>query len=104
MYRATTPTLSYTFNGASPDDFADILITISQNGQCLINKHKDDCTIKEGMVSIELTQEETALLEEGVACTQIRAITPGGKVHASGMIEFNAEDVLNDEILEVPDE
>lgn len=104
MYRATTPTLNYTFKGASPDDFADILIVISQNGERLITRHKSDCTIEEGVVSIELTQEETALLQEGVACTQIRGITPGGKVHASGIIEFNAEDVLSDEILEVPDE
>ena len=104
MYRATTPTLSYTFTGASPDDFADILIIISQNGECLITRHKDGCTIEEDKVSIELTQEEANLLTEGVARTQIRGITPGGKVHASRVIEFNTEDVLSDEILEVPDE
>lgn len=105
MYRATTPTLRYKFSGASPDDFADILITISQNGAIVLTKHKEDCSIDGDTVSVDLTQEEANLIKEGVASTQVRAITPvGGKVHASDPIEFYMADVLDDSMMEVPDE
>lgn len=104
MYRATTPTLTYNFSGASPDDFADILITISQAGKIVFTRHKNECQIDGDAVAVGLSQEEANMLLPGKASTQVRAITPEGKVHASDIISFRVERVLNDAELEVPDE
>lgn len=104
MYRATTPTLTYNLSGALPSDFEEMEITLSQDGEVLVTKTLEDCTVEESTLQIELTQEEANRFKKGVASTQIRAITPEGRVHASYECEFYVSDVLDDDIMEVPDE
>ena len=104
MYRTTTPTLRYNFSGAAPDDFAVIVITISQYGKTVIQKQKEDCMIDENVVTVDLSQEETKRLKEGRASTQVKAVTSGGKAFVSKIIVFTVEGVLDDNIVEVSDE
>ena len=103
ILKGTTPTLTFKLKGALPSDFADFVITIRQRGNVVVQKKKADCTCYEDTVQAQLTQEETRSFRNGIAVVQIRGITPGGSVHASDVLEFDAEAVLDDEILEVAD-
>lgn len=111
MIRATTPRHVFIFD-QNPDDYSKILITYSQNGSIVLEKHKDDLTI-ETMENPEtgeskwkawyrLTQEETKSFVSSPArqvSVQIRVLTTGGESLASEKRLLQVQDVLNDEVL-----
>ena len=83
-----------------PSNYSDILVTVAQNGQNLINKYRANLTITEYTVILKLTQEETKQFEAGIPA-QIQIRCYGGTYDAPGSAAY-AIDVypaLNDVIL-----
>ena len=55
----------------APGDYSEMLLTIQQKGQNLINKTKDELTINETSVIVNLTQQETAQFAAGVPAHRV---------------------------------
>lgn len=104
MYRATTPTHTFTLP-IQTSDCKDILVTYKQNN-VILDKHMDDGTLPSGMtidgktITITLTQEETKQFSQNVATVQVRVLTFDGLAMASQKFKLYIENVLNDEELE----
>lgn len=99
MKRATTPTHSFDL-GTSATYLDKILITYVQRGQIVLEKHKEDLSISDKVVSFTLTQEEANLFKSGNSVNiQVRMKTSQGKVFASDIITMSVDNVLNDEVL-----
>lgn len=103
MYRATTPTHTFTLevNTSACDE---ILVTYKQ-GAVTLDKHYEDNTLPDGMtldgkkVIIKLTQEESLMFAEGkFAEVQLRA-RMGADVLATKKFKVIINGVLNEEIL-----
>lgn len=83
-----------------PSNYTDIIVTLSQNGEILINKARYQLTVEEFTVTVQLTQEETALFEAGIpAQIQIRCF--GGVYNAPGSAVYSIDvwPALNETIL-----
>lgn len=101
MYRFTTPTHRFKFK-TNPDDFAKIEITYVQRGNIILIKTKEDITIEaNNIVSLYLTQEETAMFLPNVtASVQIRVMTNDNSVFASKVVNVEILPILNNVVLE----
>lgn len=104
MYRATTPTHTFTLP-IETSTCKEILVTYIQ-GQNKIEKHYQDGTLPEGMtlvnkdVMIRLTQEETkAFAPEERIEAQVRVLTNDDDAYASQIFKVWVNNVLNDEVL-----
>ena len=100
MRRATTPTHTFTFpEKVSVDGLSEILITYSQDGSIILEKHEADLTIslEDNSVSYTLTQDETNKFAPGKALVQVRAKSESGTVLASQMLWLDVKPVLNSE-------
>lgn len=99
MIRATTPTHRFTL----PFDYAQyvkkILITYSQRGEIVLEKHENDVQIDGNIVSYKLTQEETKLFSNGDVRIQVRVLTLNNEALASEKYSVHIDNVLNDEVL-----
>lgn len=99
MIRATTPTHRFTL----PFDYAQyvkkILITYSQRGEIVLEKHENDVQIDGNIVSYKLTQEETKLFSNGDVRIQVRVLTLNNEALASEQYTLPVTNVLNDEVL-----
>ena len=99
MIRATTPTHRFTL----PFDYAQyvkkILITYSQRGEIVLEKHENDVQIDGNIVSYKLTQEETKLFSNGDVRIQVRVLTLNNEALASEKYSMHIDNVLNDEVL-----
>lgn len=83
-----------------PSHYSEILVTISQNGQNLINKPRYQLLVNDFTVAVQLTQEETTQFVAGTtAQIQIRCF--GGVYDAPGSAVFSVDvwPALNDTIL-----
>ena len=102
MYRATTPTHTFTLP-MDPAECTEIQVAYEQGPVELVKLYQDN-TFPPGMsfdendVLITLTQQETSQFKEGRAYVQIR-VRYGGKVLASQKMNVSVFDVLNEEIL-----
>lgn len=102
MYRATTPTHTFTLP-MLPTECDVIQVAYKQGGVSLVKKYQNN-TLPSGMsfddhdVLITLTQEETNLFKQGRAQAQIRVLY-GGKALASQKMNVSVFDVINEEIL-----
>lgn len=77
-----------------------IYITYKQNGQTVIEKTKDDCTITATQIEVELTQEETLAFILGKTVeVQIRARYSSGNAIASNIIKVTAEEILKEGVI-----
>lgn len=84
----------------APGDYSEMLLTIQQKGQNLINKTKDDLTINETSVIVNLTQQETAQFVAGVpALLQLRCYASAYNAPGSAAWGVDVLPALNDEIL-----
>ena len=104
MYRATTPTHTFTL----PFDTSvckEIQLTYSQEGRNILVKHYQDEILPEGMtldgadVNVFLTQDETKMFKKGRAQAQFRILTTANKVIASQKMQVPVHDVFNEEVL-----
>lgn len=70
------------------EEYISVLeITYSQNGEIILQKRKEDCTIKGNIIYVELTQEETFLFDEKqLVDVQIKAKDPTGNAVSSDVI------------------
>lgn len=83
-----------------PSNYTEILVTISQNGENLINKQRYQLVVEEYTVAVQLTQEETAQFEAGIPA-QIQIRCYGGVYNAPGSAVWSVDvwPALNDTIL-----
>lgn len=83
-----------------PAIYSDILVTVAQNGENLINKPRYLLNIEEETVTLQLTQEETAQFEENVpAQIQIRCFAGVYDAPGSHVWTVDVLPALNDTIL-----
>lgn len=114
MYRVTTPTHKFIFS-EPVSDCRELLVTYSQYGHIMLEKHKSDFEFETEEVdgdtlytaTVVLTQEETKRFNvklpernEGtfVQC-QVRILYDNGTALASDVVNVKLKDVLNEEIL-----
>lgn len=104
MYRATTPTHTFTLE-IDTSTCAEVLVTYKQ-GKVMLEKHYEDGNVPSGMtlngnkVIIKLTQEETNLFAHSTkADVQLRALTTSGDVLTTKIFRIDVNRVLNDEVL-----
>lgn len=109
MYRATTPTHKFVFNGLDPSTFKELNVYYAQQGIELLKKTKEDCifTTEENLDSTDyvvyftLSQEETKLFKpRQMVKIQLRALTADDRALATSEYEVQVCDVINDEVLE----
>ena len=99
MIRGTTPTLEFTLPFGT-DILAEAFITLSQNGEVVIDKRLSECKCEKETLSVRLAQEETLKLD-GQCKTeiQIRARTLEGEALASNIITVNTDRILKDGVI-----
>lgn len=104
MYRATTPTHTFTLP-VDTSTLAEILVSYRQ-GNVSIDKHYEDGTLPPGMtldgakVIVKLTQEEANKFKgENQASVQVRVLTASGDALASKRFGITIKEVINDEVL-----
>lgn len=108
MYRATTPTHKFIFEGLNPETFKELNVYYAQQGVELLRKTKEDCrfTTEETedkmlyIVYLTLTQEETKIFKARYPVkVQLRALTQDDRALATSEYEVPVCDVINDEVL-----
>lgn len=103
MYRYTTPTLPLTITDV---DFSQVdNFRIAFKPECeqhlLFIVDADDPIVdaETRTIYLELTQEQTASIEEGKARVQVRVVYKNGKVGATNKAEITIKDVYDKEIV-----
>ena len=97
--RGTTPTLEFTI----PFDtslLSEAWVTLSQNDVIVIDKQLKDCSCDEKKLIVDLTQDETLLLD--CACKteiQLGVKLNTGKALASAVIVVNTERIIKDGVI-----
>jgi hypothetical protein len=99
MIRGTTPTLS--FKLPFEISLLEVLyISMSQNGNVVIEKEISDCSIDGNTLAIKLTQEDTLKFLYGSNVKiQIRAKTKEGEAIASNIITTSVENILKNGVI-----
>lgn len=99
MRRATSHPFTWKLPRAA-DSYSELLVTLEQNGEIIINKTKNDMELDGNRATLILTQEETLLFEAGIpAYIQLRAYNgptdaPGSKVWKIPVYRSLNEEVL----------
>lgn len=107
--RACTYTASIKMPEA-PSEYSQILVTLSQDQEIVVEKQKSNLTLSEQTVSFTLTQEETRLFRPSKkspkgarvgspAFIQVRAYKSSSVAPGSDYWEVEVYDSLNDEVL-----
>ena len=99
MIIGTTP--HHIFNvPLTASEIAEVKVTYKQNGETILEKHTADCEIKDYMVTLRLSQEDTFKFSTKYAVElQIRVKTSGGDVASSHPIKISADMCLDNEVL-----
>lgn len=96
------PTSTYSATIQTPlaaDNYSAILVTISQ-GRTTVSKTLDDLTIDNGLVVVQLTQEETEDFTPGLpALMQIKCYRTETDAPGSAIWSIPVTPVLNEEVL-----
>ena len=108
MYRATTPTHTFSFTNLDPETFKKLNVYYAQQGVEILIKRKEDFIfqVKETedsilyLASVVLTQEETKLFKPRIDVeVQLRVLTADNRSLASQKYRVPVNDVINDEVL-----
>lgn len=101
MRRYTTPTHIYTIPFSS-DLIEKVRLIYTQNDSVILIKEVADCHLQGNTVSVELTQEETALFDckKHYIDIQMRVLTKDGKALVSRPLKVPAEKCLDEGVLE----
>ena len=83
------------------DDVKAIFITYSQKGKTVFEKKMNDCVFGEGVVSVDLLQEDTLKLDEkaGVVNIQIRVRLNDDTTIKSNILETYTDTVLKEGVI-----
>lgn len=106
--RGTTPLIILTLPPEMPlTDFADGTFTIAQGRVAIIKKELAEMTpvSEDNSYTFRLTQEEMLSLDRGLTIeAQFKLITTDGVVVASNIIRCSCDDILDETLLELPQE
>lgn len=95
MHRGTTPT--HVFRTDVDLTKASVLfISYKQNGKVVLEKSLEEVNVQKTGITVNLTQTETLLFQEGIVMIQIRAKFPDSSAIASSLIRVSAEEILKD--------
>ena len=101
LCRGTTPTHSFTLpdelNGV---ELAALYITYRQDGKTVIEKDINAISVKDGVASVRLTQEETLLFSDRrKCCIQVRLRTDAGDALVSNVVDIPVYNVLKEGVI-----
>ena len=101
LYRGTTPTHSFTLPEELKEvELSALYITYRQGGNTVLEKALSDVTVEAGVVTVQLTQEDTlAFQNKGAVQIQIRLRTAAGDALASDIIKVDVGRVLKDGVI-----
>lgn len=99
MRRGTTPTLKIKVNGANIQQFSKIYVTFRQ-GETEVTKTNEEIDIKENVLSIWMSQEDTLKFVHGHVDVQLRAVTESGVAVASGIKMLFMDEILKEGVIE----
>lgn len=98
--RGTTPTLTITIDDVDFSSMKDFTITISQNGEKKIVKHKNEATINGDTISCTLSQQDTLNLMTGTrASIQVKMETESGEVIGTEIVKTSVDPILDEEVM-----
>ena len=99
LYKGTTPT--HTFEvGIDTNIIATVKIIYAQNNKIVLTKNTEDCLISDGVISVQLSQEDTFLFDQNLDVEiQIRIITSGDDSICSDIIKTEVMRCLENEVL-----
>lgn len=95
MYRGTTPTNVFR-TGVDLENASVLFVSYKQNGKVVLEKSLEDVSVKKTLVTVNLTQKETLLFQDGIVTIQIRAKFPDNTAIASNLIRTTAEEIVKD--------
>ena len=100
MIKGTTPT--HTFSMPFGEEMIKAIeICYAQNGEVMLSKGIEDCTIEGNTISVKLSQEDTLEFAEGVCVEiQIRILTPADDAIASNVMRVHCHECLFDGVIE----
>ena len=82
------------------DNVVALVITYKQGGNILLEKTLDDCFIEAGLLSTNLTQEESLLFKaNSYVSIQIKVKLADGSVDKSDEIRVVTDNALNKEVI-----
>ena len=99
MIRGTTPThiFQLPFEAGTLDE---VRVSYAQANKVIVEKVTKDCTLKENMITVKLTQEETLKFSTmRNVDIQLKVKTNDGTVLATSIMRESVENVLNEEVL-----
>ena len=99
MRRGTTPTLRITVEGVQLDSLTSIFLTLKQ-GNTELEKTNLEIDAEHNVMSVDLSQEETLMFDEGGIRVQFRAILQNGKAVASDIVTTTMEEILMEGVIE----
>lgn len=95
MYRGTTPTNVFRTD-VDLENASVLFVSYKQNGKVVLEKSLEDVSVKKTLVTVNLTQKETLLFQDGIVTIQIRAKFPDNMAIASNLIRTTAEEIVKD--------
>lgn len=95
MYRGTTPTNVFRTD-VDLENASVLFVSYKQNGKVVLEKSLEDVSVKKTLVTVNLTQKETLLFQDGIVTIQIRAKFPDNTAIASNLIRTPAEEIVKD--------
>lgn len=95
MYRGTTPTNVFRTD-VDLENASVLFVSYKQNGKVVLEKSLEDVSVKKTFVTVNLTQKETLLFQDGIVTIQIRAKFPDNTAIASNLIRTTAEEIVKD--------
>lgn len=96
MYRGTTPTNVFRTD-VDLENASVLFVSYKQNGKVVLEKSLEDVSVKKTLVTVNLTQKETLLFQDGIVTIQIRAKFPDNTAIASNLIRTTAEEIVKDD-------
>lgn len=95
MYRGTTPTNVFRTD-VDLEKASVLFVSYKQNGKVVLEKSLEDVSVKKTLVTVNLTQKETLLFQDGIVTIQIRAKFPDNTAIASNLIRTTGEEIVKD--------
>lgn len=99
MIRGTTPTLEFELPFEA-SLCSELYITLSQNGEVIVDKSLTDCNCTGNLASVKLSQEDTLKLSDKFNTEiQVKLKTTDGDVIASDIFVAATGRTLKDEVI-----
>lgn len=100
MYRGTTPTLIFRYKqDLEKMNLDEFYLTFKQNGEIKLEKEKEDVSIKNNLVILNLTQEETLEFTKNDIIEIQARIKSGDLAFATGIIRTNMQEILKEGVI-----